>query len=358
MVAGGPIVDGPASFLGGDDIIVHNRSEVVAAVRQIKRGGGDFVKVYSHLTPQLYRDVVEVARREHLRVAGHIPYLVTAETVSRSGQHTVEHLLGIPVAVSRERDAMNALIAQTPLVDPFAYYYFMTEMDWQASGLYDPATAEAFFGLLRANRTWQVPTITVLRMVNSPLGAFDDDPRLVYIPEAYRQPWAERHAIFAPKTPEQIEIQARFLDSQIALVGAMEQAGVPLAAGTDCSNPYVIPGFSLHDELANLVQAGLTPMRAIQTATRDAARCLGIDHRHGTVTPGKAADFVVLDANPLHDITNTTRINAVVTRGRFIDRAEREQMLADVRAAAQSPSTVTLAAAGSGCACHAPTNNR
>jgi hypothetical protein len=230
----------------------------------------------------------------------------------------------------------------------------MTDLDWQASGLYDPATAEAFFGLLRANRTWQVPTITVLRMVNSPLGAFDDDPRLVYIPEAYRQPWAERHAIFAPKTPEQIEIQARFLDSQIALVGAMEQAGVPLAAGTDCSNPYVIPGFSLHDELANLVQAGLSPMRAIQAATRDAARCLGIDHRHGTVTPGKAADFVVLDANPLHDIANTTRINAVVTRGRLIGHAEREQLLADVRAAAQNPSTVTLAA-GSGCACHAPT---
>lgn len=352
MVAAGPIVDGPASFLGGNDIIVHSRSEVEAAVRQISRDGGDFVKVYSHLTPPLYRDVIEVARRERMTVSGHIPYLVTAETASRSGQHTVEHLLGIPVAVSRQRDAMNALIAQTPLVDPFAYYYFMTELDWQASELYDPATAEPFFDLLRRNGTWQVPTITTLRMVNSPLGTFDDDPRLVYIPEAYRQPWAERHAIFAPKTPEQIEIQRRFLDSQVALVGAMEEAGVPLLAGTDCNNPYVLPGFSLHDELANLVQAGLTPMRAIQAATRDAARCLGIEHQHGTVTPGKAADFVVLDANPLHDITNTTRIHAVVTRGRLIDRAQREQMLADVQAAAQNPSTVALAAAASGCACH------
>ena len=194
-------------------------------------------------------------------------------------------------------------------------------------------------------------------MVNSPLGAFDDDPRLVYIPEAYRQPWAERHAIFAPKTPEQTEIQRRFLDSQIALVGAMEEAGVPLLAGTDCNNPYVLPGFSLHDELANLVQAGLTPLRAIQAATRDAARCLGIEHQHGTVTPGKVADFVVLDANPLQDITNTTRIHAVVTRGRLIDRAQREQMLADVRAAAQDPSTVALAAAASGCACHGPTRS-
>jgi hypothetical protein len=358
MVTAGPIVDGPASFLAGDDIIVHNRSEVEAALRRIKRDGGDFVKVYSHLTPQLYQDVIEVARRERLTIAGHIPYLVTAETVSRSGQHSVEHLLGIPVAVSSARDAMNALIAQTPLVDPFAYYYFMTELDWQASELYHPATAQAFFALLRRNNTWQVPTITVLRMVNSPLGTFDDDPRLIYIPEAYRQPWIERHAIFAPKTPEQIEIQRRFLESQTALVGRMEEAGVPLVAGTDCNNPFVFPGFSLHDELANLVQAGLTPMRAIQAATRDAARCLGIEHQHGTVSPGKAADFVVLDADPLHDITNTTRIHAVVTRGRLIDSAERERILAGVRAAAENPSTATLAAAtaatAAGCACHAP----
>lgn len=355
MVAAGPIVDGPASFFGPEDIKVTTPAEVAAAVRQIKRDGGDFVKVYSHLTPELYRAVAQETRRQHIPFAGHIPYLVPAETASRSGQHTVEHLLGIPVAVSSQRDAMNALIAQTPLVDPFAYYYFMTELDWEASEHYDPATAAAFFALLRANQTWQVPTISVLRMVNSPLGTFDDDPRLVYIPEAYRQPWAERHAIFAPKTPEQIEIQTRFLDSHFALVGAMEEAGVPLVAGTDCNNPFVIPGFSLHDELAFLVRAGLTPMRAIQTATRDAARCLGIENQHGTVTAGKAADFVVLDANPLADITNTTRINAVVTRGRLIRSAEREQMLADVRAHAENPSPVTLAAAAApGCACHAP----
>jgi cytosine/adenosine deaminase-related metal-dependent hydrolase len=354
IVAASPMVDGPASFFGGEDLIVHDRGEVTAAIRQAKRNGADFIKVYSHLTPQLYQDVIEVARRERLPVAGHIPYLVPAETVSRAGQHTVEHLLGIPVAVSSARDAMNALITQTPLVDPFAYYYFMTELDWQASELYDPATAASFFTLLRRNQTWQVPSITVLRMVNSPLGTFDDDPRLVYIPESYHLPWAERHAIFAPKTPEQTEIQRRFLESQIALVGKMEEAGVPLVAGTDCNNPFVIPGFSLHDELANLVQAGLTPMRAIQTATRDAARCLGLEHQHGTVSPGKAADFVVLDADPLQDITNTTRIHAVVTRGRLIDQAEREQLLASVRDAAANPSSANLVAATAGC-CPGPT---
>lgn len=118
VVAAGPIVDGPVTFLGPGDIIVNNRAEVIEAVRRIKRDGGEFVKVYSHLTPQLYQDVVDAARRERITFAGHIPYLVTAETASRAGQHTVEHLLGVPVAVSRERDAINALIGSTPLVDP------------------------------------------------------------------------------------------------------------------------------------------------------------------------------------------------------------------------------------------------
>ena len=189
-------------------------------------------------------------------------------------------------------------------------------------------------------------------MVNSPLGTFDDDPNLVYIPEAYRVPWAQRHAIFAPTTPEQTVVQARFLDSLMSLVGAMEEAGVPLVAGTDCNNPFVIPGFSLHDELALLVRSGLSPMRALQAATRDAARCLGLGDTHGTLTPGKAADFVVLDADPLADITNTARVNAVVTRGRYISGAERARILADVRSAAQDPSPATLAAATAGCACH------
>ena len=113
----------------------------------------------------------------------------------------------------------------------------------------------------------------------------------------------------------------------------MRRAGVRFIAGTDTANPYVFPGFSLHEELALLVQAGFTPMQALQSATREPAAYLGLLDSAGTIEKGKDADLVLLDANPLADIGNTTKINAVVLGGRLIPKQELDKMLADVEAA-------------------------
>jgi len=118
-----------------------------------------------------------------------------------------------------------------------------------------------------------------------------------------------------------------------ALVDRMKKAGVRILAGTDDGNPYSIPGFSLHDELAMLVEAGLTPMQALQAATYDAAKFFGKLDSLGTVQKGKLADLVLLDANPLDNIRNTVRINAVVVNGRYFATGELQNMLAQVGAA-------------------------
>jgi imidazolonepropionase-like amidohydrolase len=116
------------------------------------------------------------------------------------------------------------------------------------------------------------------------------------------------------------------------LVGAMMRAGVGILAGTDDANPYVIPGFSLHDELALLVAAGLTTMQALQAATYNPAKFLGRLDSLGTIQAGKLADLLLLDADPLADIRNTTKINAVVSNGRLLDRQELDALLAGVEA--------------------------
>jgi imidazolonepropionase-like amidohydrolase len=118
------------------------------------------------------------------------------------------------------------------------------------------------------------------------------------------------------------------------LVGEMHRAGVGILAGTDSTAAYVIPGFSLHDELSLYVRAGLTPMEALQTATRNPAEYLDELREHGTIEKGKAADLILLDADPVADIKNTTRINAVIQRGRFISRSHLDRMLADVESLA------------------------
>jgi imidazolonepropionase-like amidohydrolase len=105
---------------------------------------------------------------------------------------------------------------------------------------------------------------------------------------------------------------------------------VKILAGTDTAAPFVYPGFSLHDELALLVHAGLTPMQALQSATSRAAEFMGKSATQGTIEKGKVADLVLLDADPLADIQNTSRIRAVVVRGRLLDRAALDEMLSSV----------------------------
>lgn len=117
----------------------------------------------------------------------------------------------------------------------------------------------------------------------------------------------------------------------------MQRAGVGILAGTDCPAAYVIAGFSLHDELALLVKAGLTPMQALQATTRNPAEYLGELRSHGTVQTGKIANLIVLDADPLENITNTARINAVIQNGWYLSRATLDKMLTKVETAASQP---------------------
>ena len=119
------------------------------------------------------------------------------------------------------------------------------------------------------------------------------------------------------------------------IIRLMRQAGVEIIAGTDVLNPYCFPGFSLHDELALLVEAGLSPLEALQAATMNAARYQSREKELGTVEKGKLADLVLLDANPLENITNTQKINAVIVNGKLINKAETERMLQNIEAAAQ-----------------------
>jgi imidazolonepropionase-like amidohydrolase len=125
---------------------------------------------------------------------------------------------------------------------------------------------------------------------------------------------------------------------ELEMTLAMFRAGVPFMAGTDtAAGVHVFPGFSLHEELALFVRAGLTPMQALQTATLNPAKFLDRLADLGTVERGKLADLVLLDANPLDDIANTRKIRAVVLAGRYLDRAALDRMLHEVEIAAAEP---------------------
>jgi hypothetical protein len=202
----------------------------------------------------------------------------------------------------------------------------------QVFDTYDEQKCARLFSRFARNRTWQVPTLSVFQRSNSNPNSLANDERLKYIPMTEREEWKRFITRLQKRTPEQ-NAQRR-LQMYSKLIQGMRRAGVEFMAGTDLGNEYLYPGFSLHDELVLLVQAGLTPMEALQAATRNPAKFLGRLDLLGTIEKGKIADLVLLDANPLENISNTQRINAVVVNGRYLPKEALQRMLAEAEAAA------------------------
>jgi imidazolonepropionase-like amidohydrolase len=163
---------------------------------------------------------------------------------------------------------------------------------------------------------------------------------LKYVPKVERDDWERGRTNARQVSPELAAIRRRVFLQQRQLVGLMQRAGVPLMTGTDVSNPWVVPGFSVHDELAQFVEAGLTPAEALRAATLAPARYLGMTQTLGTVTKGKFADLVLLDRDPLADIRNSTSIRGVFVNGRYQDRAALDRLLASAAAAGPEPRRV------------------
>jgi imidazolonepropionase-like amidohydrolase len=203
---------------------------------------------------------------------------------------------------------------------------------------YSEKKAQQVFRRLVRNQTWQVPTLVTKRA----LALIDDilhvsDERMKYIPESLRKRWSpQENFLLRYRTPEYIAYNRRLFKKEMELVGAMYRAGVPFMTGTDLSIPYVFAGFSVHDELALFVEAGFTPMAALQAATRNPAIFFGELSSHGTIERGKLANLVLLAADPLADIRNTRRINAVILNGRYFSKPELEQMLAEAERLARA----------------------
>jgi imidazolonepropionase-like amidohydrolase len=327
LVVAGTIIDGPRPFWKGS-IAAATAQDGREAVRQTVAGGYDFVKVYSSLPREVYFAIADEAKKHNVPFAGHVPTSVSAAEASQAGQKSIEHLTGMLLAVSSHESELRGELraaARQPRGPE-------REAAQRRSGLrlldtYDAGKAAALFAMLKVNGTWQVPTFTVLHLYVSPGQA--DDARLKFMPLRVRTMWLNDPR-FAAAPGETVAHQKNVFQRRLELVGQMHRAGVGILAGSDALNPYCFPGFGLHDELEWLVKAGLSPMASLQAATRNPAEYLGRLHDAGTVEPGKLADLVLLDADPLQDIRNSRRIAAVVASGKLHSREALARMLADI----------------------------
>jgi len=321
MVIAGPMLDGPVPRFPSS-APVSNAADGRKVVDDLKNQGVDFIKIQSLIPRDGYFAAADQAKKLGITFVGHVPDAVRASEASNAGQKSIEHFTGIFEGCSTIEDQL--------LKGPKSL--------GRNVATYDPARAKTLIALMAKNQTWQVPTLVWERgqwLVDDI--DLSHDPLTKYAPAAWKNrtwPMFTRDIVKDMDT-DPLPVRKRFVQMELEMTLAMHRAGVPFMAGTDtAAGVHVFPGFSLHEELARFVQAGLTPMEALQTATRNPAQFLGKLSEVGTIETGKIADLVLLDANPLDDIHNTRKIRAVVLSGRYFLRTDLDEMLHQVEVAA------------------------
>jgi hypothetical protein len=338
MIIGSAFVDGfPPEHNGS--MVVTNAKEAREAVYFAKRRGIDFLKIYGKLSPESYFALAREAKKLGVDFAGHVPALIGAIEASNAGQKSEEHLFGVLTACSgQEADFIEARRKTTAASGFDAVYSLRSEQEKDRS--YAKSDCSEFFHALLKNKTWMVPTYTYWRAI-ADFSFFDaprlqEDRNLRYIPVSLTKEWTDMYATFIAETKEEDLVKSRRLfQERLTFVKRLHDAGVKILAGTDSDTPYTIPGFNLHDELKMFVAGGLTPFEALQTATINAAEYQNKLNSLGTIEKGKLADLVLLDENPLVDISSTRQIFAVVLNGRLLNRTTLDKMLADAETAAK-----------------------
>ena len=276
----------------------------------------DFIKPYTELSREQYDNLVRQAKDGGLDLAGHKPIAVSLERALDAGQKSIEHgrlfLFECYDGIEKFRQ----------LADPITHYdatLMRTMLRRQ-----NEEKCSQLMGRMAASETWWTPTLTTLQMgAYSNDAAFRQDARQELIPyvvnELIWQPDIDRAARNG-LDEEGVFVRTDFFEHAKAQVDRAQQMGVKLLAGTDNIDTYVFTGSSLHDELSMMVDAGLSPLQALRTATINPAIYAGMDQSYGSVEPGKRADLLLLNANPLADIDNTRDIHGLMYNGAYYDR--------------------------------------
>jgi hypothetical protein len=343
----GPFVDGP-----GDEDPSFRRAtgpaQARTAVDALAGAGVDFIKVQANLSLQSWRAVMDEARRRTMIVAGHVPMAIPAMAVVRGGQKSIEHISPALVGdagllfgcSSREAALRSELLAiehDRPTATPESIRMREAALRTALVESYEPSRAAALGRAIASAPAWIVPTL-IWSSSFRPSSAADTghDLPMDLVPAETRARWTARRATYLQAAAAaDFDAATRVARKAAEAVGALHAAGASVLAGTDTFDAFDLPGISLHQELALLVGAGLTPMDAIQAATRNAADYRGSLGTEGTIEPGRRADLVILDADPLADIRNTRRISAVVQGGRLRMRSDLDALLAGARQAAR-----------------------
>ena len=292
-------------------------AQIRAALDSLRRLQVDYVKIYdSQISGPAFLETIRQAQRRGLKTTGHMPYSVTLGEAMRRGLDATEHLYYVFKACSGKEDSLTALVRQSlGTAKPLGLFAALPAI----YDTYSPAAAARTFALMAKHRTAAVPTLFVQQTLTElPTHSHAQDSLLAYIDPRIQATYARRLASARAQSATAQAFSKKLGAKFASLVPLMQAAGVTLLAGSDAGpfNSYVYPGASLQEELILLVQAGLTPLQALQAATVNGAEFMGVGKRTAAIAVGRDADLVLLTANPLENIANIKKIDAVISRGK------------------------------------------
>ncbi|MHC4557387.1 MAG: amidohydrolase family protein [Planctomycetota bacterium] len=300
----GPLIDGNPP-IWPESTVVETPEQATQVVAEHKKAGYGFIKVYNHLSLECFDTIVEAAAKHRMPVVGHVPTAVGLEHALAANQYSLEHLSGYGDFLQVE---------DSPSLDWYKSWDQINETNI-------PHIAQ----ITREAGTWNCVTLVVNEKMMMSSEEAEQELKRAYM--KYVSPFQkQRWSWFGGERAEDPN-RSRKMSNMKRMTKALHDAGARILLGSDTPNPYVVSGFSLHQELRNLVDAGLTPYEAIKAGTRDAAECLGELDEFGTISAGLRADLILIEDNPLKDVGNVGKLNGVMARGRWLSQSELQTML-------------------------------
>jgi imidazolonepropionase-like amidohydrolase len=288
--------------------------------RDQKAAGYDLIKIHPGVPRDAFDALAKTAREVGIPFAGHVPAAVGVHRAIEAGYRSIDHLDGYAEAALK--DGVN--------IGASGSGFFGSTL---AQDL-DDSKIPALVQKTKAAGVWVVPTETLMLnfLSSEPIEAMMKRPELAYVTPEMRQQWEKGLRGFRTgaqnPTPQQ---RARLMAFRSRLLRQMQDTGVGILLGADSPQVLNVPGIATHQELAAVVKAGLTPYEALVSGTRNVAVYFGTEKEEGLVAPGMKANLLVLNANPLQDITRTLDRAGVVHNGTWHDRAALDAMLAKLR---------------------------
>ncbi len=310
---------GPRLYTSGPSLngrSVTSPERAISMAEQQHAAGYDFLKIHPGLTREEFDAMAATADRLGIRFAGHVPEDVGIRRALAAGIATIDHLDGYMESLLRPNDDPSGGLSG------FFGVFIADQADETKIAEIAAATAEA--------GVWNVPTESLFRHATSSESDPDDMvdwPEMKYMPADTVARWHRAKRDILDDVNYKPDTAARAVALRQQLILALHHSGAGLLLGSDSPQIFNVPGFAIHRELEYLVDAGLTPYEALQTGTTNPAEFFGRPGVLGVVKTDAVADLILLDANPLDDITNTRRIHGVMVRGRWLPRSELDGLL-------------------------------